>query len=90
MAVVDAYCRCDRNGVVGAAWGGMYVLVLAGAVDLAHAELNAVTVPTTTPESTQLAGMLALCHAFLAMAESRPEDVAAPLELATELADRTG
>lgn len=109
-AVVDAYCRCDRNGVVGAAlpglirdlhtsitagrdvaelldlavllhshatvgwlrvvggsldlrsqaaelarhaatewetpqalglaaWGGMYVLVLAGAVDLAHAEL---------------------------------------------------
>ena len=66
------------------------MLVLAGAVDLAHAELNAVTVPTTTPESTQLAGMLALCHAFLAMAESRPEDVAAPLELATELADRTG
>jgi transcriptional regulator with XRE-family HTH domain len=160
-AVVDAYCRCDRNGVVGAAlpglirdlhtsitagrdvaqlldlvvllhshvtvgwlrvvggsldlrsqaaelarhaaterdtpqalalaaWGGMYVLVLAGAVDLAHAELDAVTVPTTTPESTQLAGMLALCHAFLAMAESRPRDVAAPLELATELADRTG
>jgi transcriptional regulator with XRE-family HTH domain len=160
-AVFDAYCRCDRNGVVGAAlpslirdlhtsiaagrdvaelldlavllhsqvtvgwlrvvggsldlrsqaaelarhaatqrdtpqalglaaWGGMYVLVMAGAVDLAHAELDAVTVPTSTPELTQLAGMLALCQAFLAMAESRPGDVAAPLELATELAERTG
>jgi hypothetical protein len=47
-----------------------------------------VTVPTTTPESTQLAGMLALCQAFLAMAESRAGDVAALLELATELAAR--
>jgi hypothetical protein len=160
-AVVDAYCRCDREGVVGAAlpglirdlhtsievgrdvaelldlavllhshatvgwlrvvggsldlrsqaadlarraaaergtpqalglaaWGGMYVLVMAGAVDLAQAELDAVRVPTTTPESTQLAGMLALCQAFLTMAKSRPDDVAAPLEVAAELAHRTG
>lgn len=73
-----------------AAWGGMYVLVMAGAVDLAHAELNAVRVPTTSPESAQLAGMLALCQAFLAMAESRLGDVAAPLEFASELAQRTG
>jgi hypothetical protein len=73
-----------------AAWGGMYVLVMAGAVDLAHAELDAVTVPTTTPESTQRAGMLALCQAFLAMAESRAGDVAALLELATELAAAPG
>ncbi len=73
-----------------AAWGGMYVLVMAGAVDLAHAELNAVRVPTASPESAQLAGMLALCQAFLAMAESRQGDVAAPLELASELAQRTG
>jgi transcriptional regulator with XRE-family HTH domain len=73
-----------------AAWGGMYVLVMAGAVDLAQAELDAVRVPTTTPESTQLAGMLALCQAFLTMAKSRPGDVAAPLEVAAELAHRTG
>lgn len=64
--------------------------MMAGAVDLAQAELNAVSVPTTTPESTQLAGMLALCQAFLAMAKSRPDDVTAPLEMATELANRTG
>jgi ATP/maltotriose-dependent transcriptional regulator MalT len=68
----------------------MYVLVMAGAVDLAHAELDAVGVPTTTPESTQLAGMLAVCQAFLAMAENRPGDVDAPLQLAAELAERTG
>jgi ATP/maltotriose-dependent transcriptional regulator MalT len=68
----------------------MYVLVMAGAVDLAHAELDAVDVPTTTPESIQLAGMLALCQAFLAMAENRPGDVDAPLQFAAELAERTG
>ncbi|MGH3672738.1 MAG: hypothetical protein ACRDSH_19255 [Pseudonocardiaceae bacterium] len=59
---------------------------MAGAVDLAHAELDSVTVPTTTPESMQLAGMLALCRAFLAMADSRPGVVDAPLDTAAELA----
>jgi tetratricopeptide (TPR) repeat protein len=68
----------------------MYVLVMAGAVDLAHAELNSVTVPTNSPESMQLAGMLDLCRAFLAMANARPGDVEAPLTEAAELAERTG
>lgn len=73
-----------------ATWGGMYVLVMAGAVDLARAELNAVTVPTNTPESMQLAGMLELCRAFLAMADARHGDVEGPLTVAGELAQRTG
>jgi transcriptional regulator with XRE-family HTH domain len=159
-ATVDAYCRCDRHGAVGAAlpalirdvhtsiaagrdvaellelavllhshaaigwlrvvgasldlrsqaaelarraaqerdtpealglatWGGMYVLVLAGAVDLAVAELNAVTVPTSTPESMQVAGVLELCRSFLAVAGSRPGDAGPPLDMAAELAERS-
>lgn len=33
-----------------AVWGGLYVMVTAGAVDLARAELDLVSVPTRTPE----------------------------------------
>ncbi|HET9255548.1 MAG TPA: helix-turn-helix transcriptional regulator, partial [Pseudonocardiaceae bacterium] len=73
-----------------ATWGGMYVLVMAGAADLALAELNAVTVPARTPESMQVAGVLELCRLFLAVADSRPGDAGPPLEMAAELADRTG
>jgi hypothetical protein len=43
-----------------AVWGGLYVMVTAGAVDLAWAELDSVSVPTRTPEGMQLAGTLAL------------------------------
>jgi hypothetical protein len=65
-------------------------MLSAGEFDLAQAELDAVTVPTNSPESMQLAGMLALSQSFVAAASSRPGDVAAPLEMATELAERTG
>jgi len=73
-----------------ALWGGLYVMVTAGAVDLARAELEAVSVPTRTPEGMQLAGTLALCRSFLASVDSRPGEVEAPLEYAAELAARTG
>ncbi len=73
-----------------ATWGGMYVMVTGGQFDLAQAELDAVTVPTNTPESIQLAGTLALCRSVVASADSRPGDMDAPLELAAELAERTG
>ena len=72
-----------------AVWGSLYVLVTAGAVDLARAELNAVSVPTRTPEGMQLSGALALCSAYLAAVDSRPGEVQAPLEYAAELAART-
>ncbi|MGH3932722.1 MAG: helix-turn-helix domain-containing protein, partial [Pseudonocardiaceae bacterium] len=70
-------------------WGGMYVLVTAGAADLARVELDAVSVPTRTPEGMQLAGMLGLCRSFLAAVDSRPGEMQAPLEYAVELAART-
>ncbi|MGH3939539.1 MAG: helix-turn-helix domain-containing protein [Pseudonocardiaceae bacterium] len=73
-----------------AAYGGLYVLVTAGATDLAWAELDSVSVPTRTPEGMQLAGMLGLCRSFLAAVDSRPGDVHSPLEYAAELAERTG
>ncbi len=73
-----------------AVYGGLYVAVAAGAFDLAQGELDAVSVPTNSPESTQLAGMLALSRSFLAAAAGRPGDVAAPLDHAAELAERTG
>ncbi|MGQ0778980.1 MAG: hypothetical protein ACT4NY_31975 [Pseudonocardiales bacterium] len=41
-----------------AAWGGVIEMLAAGAFDLAQEELDSVTVPTNSPESMQLAGML--------------------------------
>ena len=73
-----------------ATWGGVYVMVTGGEFDVAQAELDAVSVPTNTPESIQLAGTLALCRSYVASADSRPGDMDAPLELAAELAERTG
>jgi transcriptional regulator with XRE-family HTH domain len=73
-----------------AVWGGLYVMVTAGAVDLARAELDSVSVPTRTLGGMQLEGTLALCRSFLAAVDSRPGEVDAPLEYAAELAARTG
>jgi len=73
-----------------ATWGGLHVMLSAGAVELAQAELDSVTVPTTTPESTQLAGMLALSRSLVAMVDKRSGDVDPSFEFAGELAERTG
>ncbi len=76
-------------GLVAVA-SGKVILANGGPFDLAQAELDAVTVPTDTPETTQLAGFLALRESRVAAADNRPGDVDAPLEYATELAARTG
>jgi hypothetical protein len=73
-----------------ATWGGVHVMISGGEFDLAQAELDAVSVPTNTPASIQLAGTLALCRSYVASTDSRPGDVDTPLELAAELAERTG
>jgi transcriptional regulator with XRE-family HTH domain len=73
-----------------AVWGGVHLLVAAGAFDLAEAELDSTTVPTTSPPSTQLAGMLALCRSLVAAAANRADDVAAPLDAAADIAAHTG
>lgn len=70
--------------------GSVGVMLTAGAFDLAQAELDAVTVPTSSSQATQLAGMLALSESLVAAADKRSRDVQAPLEHATELAQRTG
>jgi len=73
-----------------AAAGAVRVMLSSGAFGLAQTELDSVTVPTTTPETMQLDGMLALYRAEVAAADSRPGDVAPALEHADELAERTG
>ncbi len=73
-----------------AAYGATRVTLAAGAFELAQAELDAVTVPTNSPESMQLAGMLALSHSLVAATDSRPADAAVAVEHAAELAQRTG
>ncbi|MGH4017599.1 MAG: helix-turn-helix domain-containing protein, partial [Pseudonocardiaceae bacterium] len=73
-----------------ATWGGVHVMLVEGETELAQAELDAVTVPTNTSELMQLAGMLTLCQSLVAAVDNRPADVEAPLELAGELAKRTG
>ena len=66
------------------------VLLDSGAFELAKAELAAVDVPTTTPESAQLAGALALSQSRVAAAGSHCADAEAALKHAAELAARTG
>ncbi|MGH8967181.1 MAG: XRE family transcriptional regulator, partial [Actinomycetes bacterium] len=73
-----------------ATYGATRVMLAAGAFELAKADLAAVEVPTTTPESTQLAGMLALSQSLVAVADSHRADADAAVEHATELAQRTG
>jgi transcriptional regulator with XRE-family HTH domain len=81
----------DEPTMLGlAVFGDGLVLLADGEFELARAELDAVTVPTNTPESMQLAGMLALCRSLVAAADQRPADVEAALDHASELAERTG
>jgi tetratricopeptide (TPR) repeat protein len=73
-----------------AAWGAVIEMLATGAFGLAQEELDLVSVPTNSPESMQLAGMLALSQSLVAAADKRLGDVDAPLEYAAELAQRTG
>lgn len=66
------------------------VLIAEGALDLAQAAMDAVTVPTNTPETLQLTGFLALRRSMVAAHDERPDDVASALTYATEVAQRTG
>ncbi|MGH3777655.1 MAG: helix-turn-helix domain-containing protein [Pseudonocardiaceae bacterium] len=85
-----AQLRDDPTTMGLAVWGDGLVMLATGDFDLARAELDAATVPTNTPESMQLAGMLALCRSLVAAADKRPADVDAALDYAAELAQHTG
>jgi hypothetical protein len=81
----------DEPTMLGlAVFGDGLVLQADGDFDLARTELDTVTVPTNTPESMQLAGMLALGQSLVAAADQRPADVEAALDHASELAEHTG
>lgn len=82
--------RDDPTMMGLAVWGDGLLMLAAGDFDLARDELDSVTVPTSNPESMQLAGMLALCQSLVAAADNRPADVDAALDHASELAARTG
>lgn len=83
--------RRDKPDALGvAAWVDALVTLAAGDFALAQHGLDAVTVPTSSPETTQLAGMLALCTSLVAAADQRTADADAALEHAEELAQRTG
>jgi transcriptional regulator with XRE-family HTH domain len=91
LAARQAAENRDEPTMLGlAVWGDGLVILAAGDFELARAELDAVTVPTNTPESMQLAGMLALCRSLVAAADKRPADVDAALDYASELAEHTG
>ncbi len=75
-------------GLVAAAGAG--VALAKGAFDIAQAGLDAVSMPTNSPETTQLAGFLSLRRSVVAAADKRRGDVEAPLAYAGELAARTG
>lgn len=75
-----------------AAFGTVHGLLAAGVFDLAGDQLGRALAEVSTEDTAgeQLAGMLAFSASLLAAARRRPGEVAAPLETAAELAQRTG
>ncbi len=69
---------------------GARVALFKGAFDIAQARLDAVSMPTNTPQTMQLAGFLALRRSVIAAADKRRSDADAALDYAAELAARTG
>ncbi|MGH3932616.1 MAG: helix-turn-helix domain-containing protein [Pseudonocardiaceae bacterium] len=73
-----------------AAYGAVYALLGSGMFDLARTELDSLTLPATTSDTAGLLGSLAITHAYVAAVSKRSGDVAAPMEVAAELALRFG
>jgi len=59
-------------------------------LDLAQAELDAITAPATTAATAGVLGGLLMTQALVASVDKRLADVDAPMEVATELAQRFG
>ncbi|MGH3872685.1 MAG: helix-turn-helix domain-containing protein [Pseudonocardiaceae bacterium] len=73
-----------------ATYGGVYALVNCGLFDLAHAALDSLMLPATTPDTVGLIGSLAITRAWVASLRQQPGDVVAPMHAAAELAQRYG
>lgn len=82
----DVARQLDEPVALGvAAFGVSNTLLARGSFDLAGLAL-----PSRDTADEQLDGMLSLTRCLVAVSDSRPDDVEAPLEVATELAARTG
>jgi transcriptional regulator with XRE-family HTH domain len=66
------------------------VLLTGGAFQLGQAELDSITLPSTTADTAGLVCLVTASHALAAALNGRPGEVAAPLDAATELAERFG
>lgn len=68
-----------------AAWGTTVALLTDRMLDVAQAELDAVTLPATTSATAGVLGGLAMTRALVASVDKRPGDVDAPMEAADKL-----
>ena len=80
----------DPVAVAVAAFGSANGLIASGDFDLARIELDRLDLAPTSPATEQLAGALAVTRSLLAAARKEPSEVAGPLDMAAELAERTG
>lgn len=83
--------RLDEPRTLGVAiFGTTHGLMAAGAFDLAGYQLARARVGTADDEAMQTTGMLAFTSSLLAAARRDQARVDPPLQVATELAERTG
>jgi transcriptional regulator with XRE-family HTH domain len=81
----------DEVTTLGVAGVGVAdALLHGGAFELGRAVLDSLTLPPATADTAGLVCQLTMCHAHAAVLDGRPGDVAAPLDAATELAERFG
>ncbi|MGH3833679.1 MAG: helix-turn-helix domain-containing protein [Pseudonocardiaceae bacterium] len=73
-----------------AAYGTVEALTGSGMFDLARAKLDSLTLPAITQRTAGVVGELMMAHSLVAALNRRPGDVAAPMEIAAELAERFG
>jgi transcriptional regulator with XRE-family HTH domain len=65
-------------------------LLAGGALDLGRAKLDTIILPPTTATTAGLIGFVTQCHATAAALERRYGDMAAPMDVAADVAERFG
>jgi hypothetical protein len=65
-------------------------LLTGGAFELGRTVLDSLTVPPATADTAGLVCQLTMTHAYAAVLDGRPGEVAAPMDAAAELAERFG
>ncbi|MBV9729762.1 MAG: helix-turn-helix transcriptional regulator [Pseudonocardiales bacterium] len=82
--------RDEATALAAAMFAVADALQAGGAFQLGRDELDSITLPPTTADTAALVGQVTTSHAVAAMLDGRPGDVAAPMQAATELAERFG